>query len=872
MSDIKNFEFTPIGYIKSKSGENDAKETLMSPTGASVRSPGSVGHVRKARRRSINDTVNSSRVENDNDTFDETLPELEVRKLPQYRRVPESRTSARNSGVAPQEEQNRNDYSDILSKTSNPIKDQEQKIKDLEHENTVLKVKNVSYRSLLANYSGGSSQNNINLVEEVSIWKTKYLETNDKLLKVKQDFESYVQKMEQEKEVNTDQEKTKEPEVIPIDNPEYIKEREHILEELERVTEDFKNLRDRYNDLEIKFLSVQNELDEKKQVFESSTARLNEEIHTLKSTIDDKDATISEFKRKLGNAEDQLASIDDQNGNQNQKLLHDLKEREDAIDGLKEDIIEKENAIVHYKEEIQDKQNQLKESESKYAEVQKEFEDFKRELKKQTFEFEDGKKSTSRQLQELSVEKIQLEKQVCNLRGQIEKLEQQHRLTQSENDGLRTKLKHIESDLKNEKSRTEVKIKDLTSDLEDARKNLGEANNTIKELHHEIIKNATKSKDQLSEEVVEKDKEIDQLKHRVQRLDEELRTSQAELDKATKNREVDHELEIRRLQNKHELEQESLKRELAHMTDEKERLVDLHRLDIETWERQIEALRKENENLISREHKESNNIEITLQDKNIQIRRLEADIVQLNEERNDILNKLRSLEQAKDRYKSELKDALETISRLRVDLENNKSLKDSKDSLIERKYEKLKDEFKLMKKGYLDEMIKLQSRNRELNSDLQKRMDPSISTSANTTLADKLDYYKLKYNDEVRHNNDLRVINEYLNRVLRASAQDIRLNLLKVENDLNIDIHKENVPLSAPLSSSGGRPYSSSYTREFDKYDYRYRQKGKRFKTVALAVLAVIRMYRAAKKHNWNEQRIRYLQRKIIAKEDRITW
>lgn len=79
-----------------------------------------------------------------------------------------------------------------------------------------------------------------------------------------------------------------------------------------------------------------------------------------------------------------------------------------------------------------------------------------------------------------------------------------------------------------------------------------------------------------------------------------------------------------------------------------------------------------------------------------------------------------------------------------------------------------------IKKNYLGEITSLQEENRRLEERLilsERRKDDNSIMQLNDTVS----YYKLKYHSEVRHNNDLRVINDYLNKVLALSTRRLKI-------------------------------------------------------------------------------------------------
>ncbi|CAI4378348.1 CMF_collapsed_G0013230.mRNA.1.CDS.1 [Saccharomyces cerevisiae] len=67
-----------------------------------------------------------------------------------------------------------------------------------------------------------------------------------------------------------------------------------------------------------------------------------------------------------------------------------------------------------------------------------------------------------------------------------------------------------------------------------------------------------------------------------------------------------------------------------------------------------------------------------------------------------------------------------------------------------------------------------------------------MSLAVTMQLNDIISYYKLKYHSEVRHNNDLKVINDYLNKVLALGTRRLTFPLdnkdLKSKHSLNISL------------------------------------------------------------------------------------
>lgn len=169
----------------------------------------------------------------------------------------------------------------------------------------------------------------------------------------------------------------------------------------------------------------------------------------------------------------------------------------------------------------------------------------------------------------------------------------------------------------------------------------------------------------------------------------------------------------------------------------------------------------------------------------------------------------------------------------------------------------LSERYQTMQQKLLNRIEDLEKENITLERRLQERSRniSAINNPDDSLISqDKIDYYKLKFNMEVQQNNDLKVQLDYLNLVLKRIARNDRLNYMKVKDDIEFDNYR-----------GDWNPYN-----DFNRYP-RSRRRLK-FKTVALVVLASIRMKMTANKHKWNDKRKRYLERKITLNEDHRSW
>nr|7M2W_K Chain K, Spindle pole body component 110 [Saccharomyces cerevisiae S288C]7M2W_U Chain U, Spindle pole body component 110 [Saccharomyces cerevisiae S288C]7M2W_X Chain X, Spindle pole body component 110 [Saccharomyces cerevisiae S288C]7M2W_Y Chain Y, Spindle pole body component 110 [Saccharomyces cerevisiae S288C]7M2X_U Chain U, Spindle pole body component 110 [Saccharomyces cerevisiae S288C]7M2Y_U Chain U, Spindle pole body component 110 [Saccharomyces cerevisiae S288C] len=82
---LKNMEFTPVGFIKSK--RNTTQTQVVSPTKVPNANNGdeNEGPVKKRQRRSIDDTIDSTRLFSEASQFDDSFPEIKANIPPSPR-------------------------------------------------------------------------------------------------------------------------------------------------------------------------------------------------------------------------------------------------------------------------------------------------------------------------------------------------------------------------------------------------------------------------------------------------------------------------------------------------------------------------------------------------------------------------------------------------------------------------------------------------------------------------------------------------------------------------------------------------------------------------------------------------------------------
>lgn len=750
--DLKNFEFTPIGYMKEKQNGKRTNGPISDDYDAVPK--------RKTRKVSIDDSFNSTRMFNDDSQFEETLP--------QVRREAEDLNVDKRNLI---EELKEN------AVTSNPLREQQEKLHKLNSENYNLRLKCNSLLKFLNNVTDqGELRKSLGLLEEIEEWKQKFEGIQGELAKLRSTNEQL-------------QLSIKTPTVAATSDTE---------EELKRLQESYKEL--------------QQDAKGRQEQSQMKIDMLKSDLNNLNVTLATKDNDLDEKERKIQRLSKQLHEFDHRGS-------EPLLELEKSLE-LKNQMIRRlEGDLATLKKLSKDKDDEV----SKLKRMMKHAEDELLKFSQTDEQFREREKAIKDKSEEIEL----LTEKNGNLNDRLKRMT-------SKNDELEKRL----SELKDVRDELETQKKELAL----ARNKLKESEQLSERLRSQIIESTTKNSEKTSQRVKEKELEIESLRGQLQRLKQS------------------HEQVLQNTKADGDYETKKLNREISLLKEELQVISESHARELEVWRSKCDSLNKENERIVQLEVGSLGAIKKNLSEKVSEVERLTNHLDQVKLDKIELTDKITQLQTSKDRYKEELKKIVtrfEHLSKeyikLREKSETGGSENDNSASFREK--------YNSMKQRLLDELKVLQQENLSLERKLLESKGKNLEDGAsqrrsNTISQDKIDYYKLKYHTEVKQNDDLRTMNDYLNRMLRAISRHVRLDLLKIKNEVDPD-------LPASWTSPNQYPFTNGLSHIYRR---------PRFKVIALFVLACVRMKQTALRHRWDEQRIRYLQRKMALEDDRIGW
>ncbi|QLQ80726.1 hypothetical protein HG537_0E00790 [Torulaspora globosa] len=732
--ELKNFEFTPIGYMKEK--QNGKR------TNGPISDDDDGIPMRKTRKMSLEDSFNSTRMFNDESQLEETLP-----------RVEKENTNVDKRNLMQELSEN--------AVTSNPLREQQEKLHKLNSENYNLRLKCNSLLKFLNNVTDqGELRKSLGLLDEIQEWKQKFEKLQDANKQLQLSLKAH-------------------QESIPSDTK----------EELERLKERYSKLEE---DTKAKVEQNQIKID-----------MLKSDLNNLNVTLTMKDNDLEEKERKIQRLKSQLEEFDHRGSASLLELERSLDLKNNVIKRLEENLAkleklakDKDNDILEFKRIIKRKDDELsKQSDSqvRYTEQEKAIREKTEEIRRLT----ERNRALDETINRMNVEHNQLERKIADIQHLKDELEDQ----------------------KKELALTRTKLK--------------EAEQLSARFQSQIIENTTKNSERTSQRVKEKELEIDNLRDQLQRLRQS------------------HETLLQKAKADNNYELDKMEREILLLKEELKVTEESHQRELETWKSKCDSLNRENERMVHQEVGSIASMKKNLDEKLSEIERLNKLLEQLRFEKSELTEKAIQLQNSKDRYKEELKKVVTKFDHLSKEYvklrERNETGTDGESS------RSLKEKYNTMKQRLLDELKVLQQENLDLERKLMESKGNNLDNAttngrSNTTSQDRIDYYKLKYHTEVKQNDDLRTMNEYLNRVLRAISQHVRLDLMKIRNEFNTE-------LPTYLAHRNLRAFQRP-----------------KFKTIALFVQACVRMKQTALRHRWDQQRIRYLQRKMALEDDRFSW
>lgn len=952
----KKFEFTPIGYDKLKPASTSdpiPNDPGMSPTAirrnqinADDLSDTEEDYPPSKRRRiSINDTIGSLAILNEEDQedtseFDATLPKIQP--------LTEENESKRNLIV----ELNEN----VMS--SKPLKQQQSELNTLKRENHILRMKIKSFYSLF-NGSDINMAKNIDLLDEINKWKHKCSNLNKEFKELKLKYD----------EVNLNEENQPQKDQEEESHESSIQEREALREKLNETKLELKRIHDHLETLTKERSEKEVEWNQLLRGYESEKNTMHSEMDKLQSLLITKETTLNELKKQIDSLLSEL------NVGGETKLAYD-----DKISSLRIDTERQEKEIKELKNKCSEWEKLNTDLEMKSKNLNDDLRDIEMQLEQSKKEMHEKLSSRERQFQNEHDDNLELinlqKKQIIDLETKLTKLSEdasnvdelekttkeslneyrkKYEEERSKNRDLtnrldlmeareakgsnwKTQYEHIQKDnldLQSSLKTLNVLNTDLTKKLRDLSKRLNELeivndrlteernklsdtvtslNNKSEESELQItkleeeldsIKNDHKEEilkfnEQLEQKTSELTKATNQIKTLQKQLFDNIKNStesktsedalqkrykqikklQTELDDVTLKLQLEEEnhrkilnSKIRELDNKYSTQTEDLndqvrllKKERSFLQAElqkgKEELNALKATqgkEVNDWIKKYNALNAENSSLLNEQNSSTRSLRNQLLGSLEENKDLLGRIEILQSEKLSLQDQVEKLSKSKDAYKETLKSTVSNLNYATRELDTYKrSRGESETSYLDSDESRLLSErYQTMQQKLLNRIEDLEKENITLERRLQERSRniSAINNPDDSLISqDKIDYYKLKFNMEVQQNNDLKVQLDYLNLVLKRIARNDRLNYMKVKDDIEFDNYR-----------GDWNPYN-----DFNRYP-RSRRRLK-FKTVALVVLASIRMKMTANKHKWNDKRKRYLERKITLNEDHRSW
>ncbi|SCU85729.1 LAME_0D02520g1_1 [Lachancea meyersii CBS 8951] len=818
------YEFTPIGHanVKDTSAlgtlDGEPKKRTSNSDELQLSLEKDDNEPRKKSRKA-DDTLNSTRIFNES-SFDDTLPSHagipSLRKVRSNEILADANGNIENLGA------------------SNPLKEQQNSLYKLNVENYNLRVKCNSLLKFLNNVTDeGELKENLAIMDELQDWKIKY----QKLASTYRDLQLRIDSNDEGKDAEDQKRQT------ALQNAQLAE----LEAKLNNYKESVNNSRDLISRLEKELTTSSRVSNARKDELELNIRSLREQIEKLEAQIADKNQIIKDNEQKIRHLNDSLKRQSNVRETLEDKIEQQLQKVE-ALENKTRDyelqVRELQEALANTKDELK---SQTQGKNTRSVGVQSRIEGLEAANSKLKSEIDQNmseKRESQSQLEKLKAKSNDM------LNG-IEERDEKINLLKREIQELKQQESNHRSSSQKEKSLND-KIHSLKAEIQGIVKEKDELQRDNDNLRERIVTQATRSP-ALKENRKLQERAIDnaKLQARLQDLEKELSVAK----KAASAARQSHHVELERLQAQMEnsdmeplIIKRKLDKEISILRLELDSLRETKDREITLLESRCQMLIKENEHVALRADANvaQNQKQIVEKQKEIddlvqRCSNLTTEKLKLNKE----LSQTQESEADKNRELSKLTSRLEFVTKEFVRYrETHSSNPDSSNAKLN---ERWTEKYRNMKQKLLEELKILQDENLGLERRLLEggsHVPRSASPDLNKlSLQDQVDYYKLRYRHQVIRNSDMKVMNEYLNRVLRASSQHVRLDIMKLENEALTDLWPD--------------------------FPHRGRL---RFKTVALMVLAAVRIERAAQKVRWDAQRINYLRQKIVLDQDRVTW
>ncbi|CEP60678.1 Spc110p LALA0_S01e16468g [Lachancea lanzarotensis] len=816
------FEFTPIGHANGKSVSSSGtpsedRKRRTSHIDESLLSVDRIDDGSRKRARASDDTLNSTRIFNES-SFDDTLPS--------HAGIPSVKRYQGNEILGEANGNNEN------LGASNPLKEQQDSMYKLNVENYNLRVKCNSLLKFLNNVTdAGELKENLAIMDELNDWKSKYQKLAASYRELQLKFDDGGDSDERQRET-------------ALQNAQLAE----LEQKLRNYQESVSTSREHISRLESK-LKISNQ---------GSNTR-----------EDELEVKIRHLREKIGRLEAQIAEKNDE-----------VKSREDTIKSLNSDLERQDTACQNLQNTIGQHLKKIDELELQVQNTEQQVQKLERALDAARHELQisaQGKEThdTGAQLQIDSLRNTN-----SKLQSELDRAQFETRQSQAQVEKLSSKAKGVAINITRKDDQIQIlqqEIKQLQHDQvshrkEDARES-GSLNEKVEALTAEVKRilqdkeRLERDNDSLRGRIVsqatrspalrenrrtqERALENSKLQIRIEELQNELNLSQKAASAAKQN----HRLEIERLQAQIEssdmqpfLTKTKLEKEISILKLELESLRETKSREISLLENRCEMLIKENTRISQQVDSQVGLSQRQKVDKQKEVDELIQRCGELSTERLKLRKELSQTQESEAQKNGEISKLTSRLEYVTNEFVRYKELQGSNsDPNTGTLNERWSEKYRNMKRKILQELKTLQTENLDLERRLlegTKTAPRSASPDLNKlSLQDQVDYYKLRYRHEVVHNGDLKVMNEYLNRVLRASSRHLRLDIMKLEDEALSDLSPQ--------------------------YPNRHRLK---FKTVALMVLAAVRFEHAAQKVRWDAQRLNYLRQKIVLDQDRVTW
>ena len=689
------------------------------------------------------------------------------------------------------------------------------------------------------------------------------------------------------------------------------------------------DIKSQLNSKEIQLATLESQLKDLDQQKNVTTAKLT----SLTKQLDDKIKEFDQYKSSIENkiSKDQLLNDQEADDN-NQKIIKKYETEIKSLNQNKENI---EKELDDCKQELAKTQKNFTAFTGKHT-LEVEY------LNKSIEKLETAQKTEKQKVNDLTDEVVQKDKEISQNVFMIKKLKEKVKSLEvvDENNNVSIPQKELD-DTFDEISRLKQNIKDLEESQNKKIEQLNETNSKLSILERRLMDNNKELNDvtQLLEKTKE---ESEKLQIKLNETNRQLENNNERMKSSTDPDAID----LAKLRNELKNQQEKLKNAEAankklqdqiinHTTDSVNKInKDIEEKDMfiqeltstldtykqrlqsaeersHTYKNVLESLRDPHNEEIANKNNEIKKLKLNLQSQSEDVQSLEHQLIALKE-RNKLLQEktlantadvemLNELHQQIENLKMELskfqrqsaelknmnKEQMEQIE----DLLKQRKLVNENYNILKNLNEEYKTELKTNKNEYLarenelrETILELENKNMSLNEALNREHITNESRSRDTDLRD---YYRLKYHREVRHNNDLRMINYYMNRVSQRTSRQMKMDYRKYNRILS-DSRKFEESLNdydyvEPNRNDPGLRYNTYANSSMNsRYDIRagpsryadnssplyFSPSRLKFKTVARFVQACVRMKQVALKNHWDDQRIRHLERRIDSTMD----